>query len=211
MASVSKIAQYYSAFQTRIQSGFMCARQGALSFISIPVPIHHDLNKICCCQPLLCARFSSPRREPWGCFLTFECSFLLPICRRTKPHCQCNERVHFTSSLTLCVFTWQIRLSLPAELSNLLLLPLLSCVCRGANQVDFCLSVQESWRGLALPARKLWEYWHNHAETTALSAVNEAQKGKQVMQKMLFENYKGKLINKLQQICAHSEVLCFKY
>lgn len=177
MASVSKIAQYYSAFEPMSQSvfmWFMCARQGALSFISIPVPIFHGLNKICCCQTLLHARFNSPRREPWGSFLTFESSFLIPVCRRTKPpwpsvwesafHLQSHPPCIYMANETQAA-CWALK---PASAPP----PQLS-VCRGANQVDFCLSVQETRRGLALPVRKSWEYQHNQAETAALSVVND--------------------------------------
>lgn len=171
MALVSKIAQYYSAFQTRSQSGFMCARQGALSFVSIPVPIHHDLNKICCCQTLLRARFCSPRREPWGSFLTFESSFL--SVEEQSPTAPVYESALHLQSHPRCIYMakeaqhacWALKPASapPPQLRS----------CRGANQVAFCLSVQESWRGLALPARKSWEYQHNQAETTALSIVND--------------------------------------
>lgn len=129
MASVSKIAQYYSAFEPMSQSvfmWFMCARQGALSFISIPLPIFHGLNKICCCQTLLHAGSAAQGGSPGAPFSLLRAhSSFLSVEEQSPPDPAC-ERVHFTSSLTLHVFTWPMRLRLPAELSNLLLLPLLS-------------------------------------------------------------------------------------
>lgn len=146
----------------------MCARQGALSFISIPVPIHHGLKEVC----LLCAGFSSTRREPRGSFLTLESSFLVPVCR-TKPHWpsawECisppphSPCIYMDNEAPAACWAPKTASAPPAQLS----------VCRAANQAGFCLSVQERWRGLALPARKSWEYQHNQAKTTALSVVND--------------------------------------